>query len=65
MSITSQQRKELNDLRKEMDLASLGDRPVSIPASRLRRLVELERRDADWDATYRESKRADSPFGGY
>jgi len=61
--MTTMQREELAQLRKEMDLASLGDRPISIAASKLRRLIELERRDADWDAAYRESKRADSPFG--
>jgi hypothetical protein len=34
---------ELNELRQEMQLSSLGDRPSSIAAHRLRRLIELER----------------------
>jgi len=63
MSISKEQREELAELRREMDLSGLGDRPISIAADKLRRLIELERRDADWDASYREQKRSDSPFG--
>lgn len=35
-------RDELNDLRREMELNSLGDRPHSMAAERLARLIELQ-----------------------
>jgi hypothetical protein len=33
---------ELEELRREMHLSSLGDRPHSISAARLKRLIDLE-----------------------
>lgn len=36
------EREELQRLRHEMDLSSLGDRPQSIVAAKLGRLIELE-----------------------
>lgn len=38
--------RELRELRREMDLHSLGDKPTSISADRLRRLVQLEAAEA-------------------
>lgn len=40
--ITSAEREELENLRKEMQLHSLGDKPTSIAAHKLKRLIELE-----------------------
>lgn len=39
------ERDELRRLRREMELCSLGDRPQSIAASKLQRLIELEARE--------------------
>lgn len=38
---------ELSQLRKEMDVSSLGDRPYSIAAAKLDRLMELEHRESE------------------
>lgn len=40
-----EEEQELEKLRKEMDLSSLGDRTFSISANKLRRLIELERKE--------------------
>lgn len=39
--------KELAELRREMDLSSLGDKPYSIAANKLRRLIVLEAAEAN------------------
>lgn len=39
--MTNSERVELNELRKEMDLRSLGDRPSSPSAEKLGRLIDL------------------------
>jgi hypothetical protein len=44
--MTDDEREQLNELRREMDLHSLGDRPSSIAAHKLRRLIELEAQEA-------------------
>lgn len=38
---------ELDDLRREMQLDSLGDRPPSMSVEKLRRLVQLERQEIE------------------
>lgn len=42
--MNSDEREELRQLQREMDLSSLGDRPQSIAAAKLSRLIELEAR---------------------
>lgn len=37
---------ELNELRRELELCGLGDRPQSMAAQKLRRLIVLEREEA-------------------
>lgn len=44
--MTLDEKRELLALRKEMELSSLGDRPMSIAVDKLRRLIELERIDS-------------------
>lgn len=39
------ERSELQRLRREMEICSLGDRPSSMSALRLGRLIELEARE--------------------
>ncbi len=41
--MTDEEIMELEALRNQMSLSSLGDRPISIPVKNLRRLIELER----------------------
>lgn len=41
---------ELRQLRREMDLSSLGDKPYSIAAAKLGRLIELEKIEQDENA---------------
>lgn len=36
---------ELDALRNEMEISSLGDRPISISVKKLKRLIELERQE--------------------
>jgi hypothetical protein len=45
---------ELRQLEREMDVSSLGDKPYSIAASKLRRLIELEWRQRDEDQRRKE-----------
>lgn len=40
--LTEAERNELNTLRKEMYVASLGDRPYSLLAEKVGRLIDLE-----------------------
>ena len=44
-SLTSQEFRELANLRSEWELSSLGDRPQSIAAGKLKRFIELESRN--------------------
>ena len=41
------EREELESLRREYELSSLGDRPPSIAADKLRRLIQLENLESD------------------
>lgn len=41
------EREELAELRREMNLSSLGDKPYSIAANKLRRLIQLETQESD------------------
>lgn len=45
--MSTDEREELKALRREMDLSSLGDRPQSIAAGKLGRLIELEAKEKD------------------
>lgn len=45
--LTDDEREELQELRAEMELSSLGDRPHSIAAHKLARLIELEAREVN------------------
>lgn len=49
--LTQEEYSELHELKRQMDLSSLGDRPHSIAASKLRRLIELERKERDRNRT--------------
>lgn len=46
-----QEEKEFQRLRREFELSGLGDRPQSMSAAKLRRLIQLERLDATIRAT--------------
>jgi hypothetical protein len=43
---------ELQQLRQEMERSSLGDKPYSIAANKLRRLIELESKERDEAVAY-------------
>lgn len=43
--MNTDEREELEELRREMHLNSLGDRPHGMPALKLRRLIQLEAQD--------------------
>ena len=47
--LTPDEREELAMLLAEMDASSLGDRPQSIAAGKLARLIELEQRSVEGD----------------
>ena len=45
--MTDNERDELEELRHEMHLNSLGDRPHSMAAGKLRRMIQLEAQEAE------------------
>lgn len=59
------QREELAELRREINLTSLNDQTIPISTTTLRRLIELERLDADWNARFRVQRLGESPFSTF
>lgn len=43
--MTTDERDEMRRLRREMELSGLGDKPFSMPAMRLQRLIDLEAKE--------------------